>query len=58
MAGGAAQIDKATLGKEYDVVAVRHGIAIDLGFDVDLVLCVSLKPSHIDFDIKVADAVI
>ena len=34
VAGCAAEVDEATFGKEDDVPAIGHEVAVDLGFDV------------------------
>lgn len=53
----ASEVDKTALGEEDDVTAVGHGEAVDLGLDVDNFLGIGLQPRDVDFDIKVADAV-
>ena len=36
--------------------AVGHRVPIDLGFDVDDLLCVGLEPRNVNLDVEVADA--
>lgn len=55
VASGAAQVNKATLGKEDDVVARGHQEAVDLGLDVDLVDGVLLQPGDVQLDVKVTN---
>lgn len=38
------------------MAARRHGVAVDLGLDVDDLLGVGLQPGDIDLNIEVADA--
>lgn len=54
--GRAAEVDKATFREEEDVAAGRHSETVHLRFDVDDRLRIGLKPSHIDFNVKVTNA--
>ena len=38
------------------MATVRHGVTIDLGFDIDDRFRVGLEPSNIDLDVEVTDA--
>ena len=50
------QVDETTLGEEDDVAARGHGVAVNLGLDVDGLLGVRLQPGDIDLNIEVTDA--
>jgi hypothetical protein len=50
------KVNKATLGKENDVAARGHSVAINLGLDVDDLLRVLLKPRDVDLNIEVTNA--
>ena len=56
VAGGAAEVDKATLSEQDDGVAVREGVRVDLGLDVG-VLDARVVDERIDLDfvVKVTD---
>jgi hypothetical protein len=56
VAVSATQVDKAAFSQQDDMAAVREGVAIDLRLDVDDLGGVFLEPSHVDFDVKVANA--
>jgi hypothetical protein len=58
VSSGAAQVDEATLGKKDNVAAGCKGETVNLGLDIDDLLGVLLQPSDVDFNIKVADAVL
>jgi hypothetical protein len=53
--GGTSQVDETSLGKEDDVAAAGHEVAVDLGLDVGDGLGVLLEPRNVDFDIEVTD---
>ena len=55
MASGAAQVDETALSKEDEMTSAGHGVAVDLGLNIDNALSVSLQPGNIDFDIEVAN---
>ena len=50
------QVHKTALGQEDDVTTASHSVSVDLGFNVDGLLGVSLEPCDVDFDIEVTDA--
>ena len=56
VAGGTAQVDETTLGQENDVAAALHGVAVDLGLDVDGLLGVGLQPGNVNLNVEVTDA--
>ena len=51
----ASQVNETTLGKEDDVTAVVHQVAVNLGLDAGDRLGVLLEPRNVDFDIEVTD---
>jgi len=55
MAGGASQVDQATLGQEDDVVTRGDLEAVDLGLDVDMLDRVLLQPSDIELNVEMAN---
>ena len=55
MAGCTAEIDKATFGKQHDVAAIVHEVAVHLGFDALDTLGIRLQPSHVNLDVKVSN---
>ena len=52
---GTAEVDETTLGKEDDVAAVGHQVAVDLGLDVLDAGSVGLEPGDVDLNIEVAN---
>ena len=55
MAGSAAEIDKTAFGKENDVIAVFHEVAVYLGLDARNGFGVLLEPGDVDFNVEMAD---
>lgn len=55
VASGTAQVHETTLGKEDDVAATWHQVAVNLGLDVGNRFSVLLEPRNVDFDIEVTD---
>jgi hypothetical protein len=54
--GGTSEVDETALGQQDDVITILHGVAINLGLDVNGLDSVLLEPSNIDFNIKVTNA--
>ena len=52
---GASEVDETTLGEEDDVTAALHGVAVDLGLDLDSGDSVGLEPGNVDLDVEVAN---
>lgn len=55
MTGSASEIDKAALGKEYDMTAIVHEEAVDLGLDVLDRFGICFQPGNVDLDVKMSD---
>lgn len=55
MTGSTSEIDKAALGKEYDMTTVVHKEAVDLGLDVLDRFGICFQPGNIDLDVKMSD---
>jgi len=55
MSVSASEVDETTLSEEDDMSAAGHGVSVDLGLNVGVLLGVSLEPSNVDFDIEVTD---
>ena len=55
MTSGASQVDETTLSKEDDVTAAGHGVAVNLGLDIDGFLGMVLEPGNVDFNVKVTN---
>lgn len=55
MTGGTAKVNKAALGEEDDVVAVRHQEAVNLGLDALNGLGIGLEPGDINLDVEVTN---
>lgn len=55
VAGGTAKVNQTTLGKEDDVVAVGHQVAVNLGLDVLHGLGVGLEPGNVNLNVKVTN---
>lgn len=55
MARGTPKIDETPFGKENDVTAVLHEVAVYLGLDVLDGLAVVLHPGDVDLDVEMAD---
>lgn len=49
MAGGATEVDQATLGEEDDVATRGHGVTVNLGLDVRVLSGSLLEPSDVNF---------
>jgi hypothetical protein len=50
------EVDETALSQQDDVTAGWHSEAINLGFDIDTLLSVSLQPRNIDLNVEVSDA--
>ena len=55
MAGSTTKVDKAALGKEDDVAAVVHEVAVDLGLDVLDRFRIGFQPGYVDLNVKVSN---
>ena len=49
------QIDQTTLGEKDDMTPARHGVAVNLGLDVDALKGVLLEPGDVDLNVEVAN---
>ena len=52
------QVDKATFSEEDDMTTGRHRVTVHLRFDVHSSLCISFEPRNVDFNVKVANAIL
>ena len=50
------KIDQTTLGEKDDMTPARHGVAVNLGLDVDALNGVLLEPGNINLDVEVTNA--
>lgn len=55
VAGGTAKVDQTTLGKEDDVAAVGHQVAVNLGLNVLDGLGVGLEPGNVNLNVEVTN---
>lgn len=55
MTGSASKVDQTTLGEEYDMTAILHQIAVDLGLDVSDRFSIGFQPGNVDLDIEMAN---
>lgn len=56
VAGGTAKVDETALSEEDKVATRGHGVAVNLGLDIDNLLGVLLEPSDVDLNVEVANA--
>ena len=55
VSSGTSKVDKTAFCKEEDVTAAWHGVAVNLGLDIDNLLSIGLEPCDVDFNVKVAN---
>jgi len=55
VAGSTAKVDETALGKEDDVTAVGHQVAVNLGLDALDGLGVGLEPGNVDLNVEVTN---
>jgi len=51
----ASEVDQTSFSEEDDVSSGRHGVSVDLRFDVDDLGSSLLQPSHVELNVEVAD---
>ena len=55
MTGSTAKVDKAALGKEYDMTAVVHEEAVHLWLDILDRFGICLQPGNVDLNVEMSD---